>query len=83
MTGHLPKPLPASLFVLCWLLDIFIQRCLQMCLECRTQFSLTSVGDSHHEIDTDIGIQASHSCAVLDVESFQGKEVTHLYSLAL
>lgn len=53
----------------------------EMFLECRTRFSLASVGDSCH--DTDTGSWASHSCAELDVESFQGSEITHLYSPAL
>lgn len=55
-TVRLPKPLPASLCLLCWR---GIQKCLEMFSECKTRFSLTSVGDSCH--DTDTGSWASHS----------------------
>lgn len=64
------------LCILCWQ---EIQKHLEMCLECRIQFSLASVGDSCQ--DTNTGIW--QVTASVDEEDFQGSEITHLYSPAL
>lgn len=70
---HLPKLLAASLCS--YWQDI--QKHLEMCLECRIQFSLVSVGDNCH--DTNTSSWTSHSCALLDEKSFPESEIPYLY----